>query len=83
MINVEVIGGSLLVQHYIEEIGEPSHLRLVSNSDLVTSMDRTRIGVIWDLSVMKIDEKSCDFHKSDPQLRHAGTLGLPWQAGDS
>ena len=28
-INVEILGGSLMVQHYIEEIGEPDHLRLV------------------------------------------------------
>ena len=27
-INVEIIGGSLMVQHYVEEIGSPDHLRL-------------------------------------------------------
>ena len=27
-------GGSLMVQHYIEEIGQPDHLRLVSTSDV-------------------------------------------------
>jgi hypothetical protein len=35
-INVEILGGSLMVQHDIEEIGEPAHLRLVSNSDAFT-----------------------------------------------
>jgi len=25
-INVEILGGSLMVQHYIEEIGQPDHL---------------------------------------------------------
>ena len=30
-INVEVIGGSPMVQHYQEEISEPDHLKLVSN----------------------------------------------------
>jgi hypothetical protein len=34
-INVEVIGGTTLVQHYVEEVGEPDHLRLVSTSDWV------------------------------------------------
>jgi hypothetical protein len=34
-INVEIVGKSLMVQHYIEEIGERDHLRLVSNSDLL------------------------------------------------
>ena len=31
-INVEVLGGSPMVQHYVEEISEPHHLRLVSTS---------------------------------------------------
>ena len=35
-INVEAIGGSLIVQHYVEEIGRPDHLRLVSDSDVFT-----------------------------------------------
>lgn len=29
--NVEIIGGSLMVQHYIEDVGQPDHLRLVSS----------------------------------------------------
>ena len=47
-INVEILGGSLPVQHYIEEIGQPDHLRLVSTSDVFTPTGRTKIGVIWD-----------------------------------
>src|SRR4029077_12446363 len=35
-INVEVLGGSPMVQHYVEEIAEPHHLRLVSSSDIFT-----------------------------------------------
>src|SRR5215468_11046505 len=60
-INVEVIGGSLMVQHYLEEISKPDHLRLVSNSDVFTPNGRTKIGVIWDLSVKKIDDQTCEF----------------------
>jgi hypothetical protein len=33
-INVEVLGGSMIVQHYVEEIGQPDHLRMVSTSDV-------------------------------------------------
>jgi hypothetical protein len=69
-INVEVIGGSLIVQHYVEEIAEPDHLRLVSHSDLFTLTGRTKIDVIWDLSVTRIDDKACKFtntvHSSAP-----------------
>jgi len=60
-INVEVLGGSPMVQHYVEEIGEPHHLRLVSNSDVFTPTGRIKVGVIWDLSVKKIDSNTCEF----------------------
>jgi hypothetical protein len=60
-INVEVIGGSPMVQHYVEEISEPQHLRLVSNSDIFAPTGRIKVAVIWDLSVKKIDGKTCEF----------------------
>ena len=60
-INVEVLGGSPMVQHYVEEIAEPHHLRLVSNSDVFTPTGRVKVGVIWDLSVKKIDADTCEF----------------------
>src|SRR5262249_19797572 len=60
-INVEFSGGVLVVQHYIEEIGEPDHLRLVSTSDLFTPTGRTTARVIWDLSIRKIDDHTCEF----------------------
>jgi len=59
-INVEAIGGSLIVQHYIEEIGDPDHLRLVSRSDIFTPIGRSTIDVTWDLRASKIDEYSCE-----------------------
>jgi len=84
-INVEVLGGSLMVQHYIEEIGQPDHLRLVSVSDVFTPTGRTKIGVIWDLSVRKIDDNTCEFsntvHSSaTPELvEFLGKQGMPWE----
>src|ERR1700721_259612 len=60
-INVEVLGGSMIVQHYVEEIGQPDHLRLLSTSDVFTPTGRTKIGVIWDLAVKKIDDKTSGF----------------------
>src|ERR1700675_5150602 len=44
-INVEILGGSLIVQHYIEEVARPEHLRLGSTSDVLTPSGRTKIGV--------------------------------------
>jgi len=60
-INVEVIGGSMMVQHYLEEVSEPHHLRLVSCSDVFTPTGRTKLDITWDLSVVKIDDSSCEF----------------------
>jgi hypothetical protein len=60
-INVEVVGGSTIVQHYVEEVGDPEHLRLVSTSDLFTPTGRTTMGVIWDLSVKPINDHMCEF----------------------
>ena len=60
-INVEVLGGSVMVQHYVEEIGEPHHLRLVSKSDIFAPTGLIKVGVMWDLSVKKIDDKTCEF----------------------
>ena len=82
-INVEVIGGSLMVQHYTEEISKPDHLRLVSNSDVFTPNGRTKIGVIWDLSVKKIDDHTCEFtnfvqSSATPELLDLlGKQGIP------
>jgi hypothetical protein len=85
-INVEILGESPIVQHYVEEIGEPHHLRLVSTSNVFTPVGRTKIGVIWDLSVKKIDDKTCEFtnlvHSSaTPELLDfLGRQGIPWEA---
>ena len=76
---------SLMVQHYIEEIGQPDHLRLVSNSDVFTPTGRTQIHVIWDLSVKKIDDHTYEFtnrvHSSaTPELlEFLGKQGIPWE----
>lgn len=60
-INVEIIGGSLMVQHYVETLGEPDHLILDSISDVFTPSGRTTIRVVWELSVKAIDDEKCEF----------------------
>jgi hypothetical protein len=85
-INVETIGGSLMVQHYVEEIGLPDHLRLVSESDVFTSAGPTKIRVIWDLRVTRIDDVSCELtntvhSQTTPELREfLGRQGIPFDA---
>jgi hypothetical protein len=60
-INVEVLGGSVMVQHYIEKLGKPTHLILESISDVFTATGRVNIFVHWELSVKKIDDNTCEF----------------------
>jgi hypothetical protein len=60
-INVEVIGGSLMVQHYVETLGKRDHLILDSVSDVFTPNGRTTINVRWELSARAIDGDQCEF----------------------
>jgi hypothetical protein len=84
-INVEILGGSPMVQHYVEEISEQHHLRLSSNSDVFTPTGRIKVGVIWDLSVRKIDDQSCEFTNTVHSSATAELLdflalqGIPWE----
>jgi hypothetical protein len=60
-INVEVIGGSLMIQHYVETLGEKDHLILESISDVFTPTGRTTLHILWEMSVRPIDGGKCEF----------------------
>jgi len=60
-INVEVIGGTPVVQHYVEQVAEKHHLVFDSISDLFTTAGRTRILVEWGLSVRSLGPDKCEF----------------------
>src|ERR1700730_3787557 len=60
-INVEVIGGVPMVQHYVELFADKHHLVLESVSDLFTSASRTKIIVTWELSVKPNGDGTCEF----------------------
>jgi hypothetical protein len=60
-INVEIIGGSLMVQHYVETLGQKDHLILESVSDIFTPTGRTTLNILWELSVRPIDSRTCEF----------------------
>lgn len=42
-INVEMIGTGLVVQHYVGDITEAAHCRMVSTSDVFTPKGRTKV----------------------------------------
>jgi hypothetical protein len=60
-INVERIGDGLVVQHYIGEITEKHHCRMVSRSDVYGRNGRTKIRVIWEQRVKPIDDRRCEY----------------------
>ncbi|QND14517.1 hypothetical protein HB775_12035 [Rhizobium leguminosarum bv. trifolii] len=83
-INVETIGGSLMVQHYVETLAEKDHLILDSDSDVFTPSGRTTIHVTWELSVKKIDGARCEFtnrvrsYATDEMLAFLDRQGIPF-----
>ena len=84
-INVETIGGSLMVQHYVETLGEKDHLILDSDSDVFTPTGRVTIHVTWELSVKAIDGGRCEFTNrvqsfaTDEMLATLDRQGIPFE----
>ena len=60
-INVETIGDALVVQHYVGEVQEPHFCRMVSLSDSISPLGRTRLQVVWELSARRIDDQTCEY----------------------
>ena len=54
MINVESIGGSLLVQHYETRRADKDHVTMVSEASRAYLMHvaPVKVGVVWDMQVM-------------------------------
>ena len=61
-VNVESVGGHLMIQHYIPEIALADHLRLVSQSDCwLFHVWRVRLKVTWDMKLVPTSETTCLF----------------------
>ena len=60
-INVEIIGGTLMVQHYVQKVAEKHHVVLESISDVFPPAGRTTIRVIWELTAKAVDAEKCEF----------------------
>jgi hypothetical protein len=60
-INVEMIGDAFVVQHYVAEVREPHFCRMVSISDSISPVGRTKLQVVWEHSAKKIDDQSCEY----------------------
>jgi hypothetical protein len=55
-----MIGHALMVQRYVAEVETPALCKMVSVSEAFTPNGRTRVQVIWTLSVKRIDENTCE-----------------------
>ena len=62
--HVEMIGETVMIQHYIGEITEPHLCRMVSLSDAFTPNGRTKVRVLWKLSVKPINSARCVYTNS-------------------
>ena len=60
-INVEKIGDAIVIQHYVAEVHEPHYCRMVSISDSISPTGGTKVQVVWELSVKKIDDQTCEY----------------------
>jgi putative intracellular protease/amidase len=75
-INVETIGDALVVQHYVAETHEPRFCRMVSISDSISPAGHTKLQVVWELSVKKIDEQTCEYTNHIHSTAIDQTLGF-------
>ena len=54
-VDVELVGGRLLVHYCVERLADRDHLVVESVSDLATPAGRTTIRILWDVRVGSID----------------------------
>lgn len=55
VINVEMIGTGLVIQHYIAEEATANYCRMNSISDVFTPVGRTQVNVLWELIAEEIE----------------------------
>jgi len=84
-INVEQIGSSLVVQHYVAEVAEPAYCRMNSISDVFTADGRTQVNVVWELMAEKIDDNRTRYtnkvtaHPTDVFMRFLEDHGVKFE----
>lgn len=84
-INVEIIGGNPMVQHYQEEVSKKDHLVFGSFSEVFTPTGKVVIFVRWDLSVKTIDEFSVEFtnrvttYATEEMMNGLARQGIPFE----
>jgi hypothetical protein len=64
-VNVESVGGNLLVQHYVAEVKEPDYVKMVSFSDLwLMKLIHVVVKVTWEMRLISISDNECKFQNT-------------------
>jgi hypothetical protein len=84
-INVEDIGGALVIEHYHEEISEKLHCRVISASDLLIGREYTTAHVVWELIATPVDGAHHEFvnsvwvHTTEKFEQYMEAHGVPYE----
>jgi hypothetical protein len=60
-INVETIGGALIIQHYVATEYRADYCRMLSVSDAISANGRSKVQVLWELKATKLDDNTCEY----------------------
>ena len=64
-VNLESVGGNLLVQHYIAEVKEPDYVKMVSFSDLwLMKLVHVVVKVTWEMRLISVSDSQCKFQNT-------------------
>ena len=64
-VNVESVGGNLLVQHYVAEVKEPDYIKMVSFSDLwLMKLVHVVVKVTWEMRLISVSDNECKFQNT-------------------
>jgi len=64
LLHIETIGHALMIQRYVEEVATAELCKMISLTDAFTPNGSSRVGVVWTLSVKRIDDRSCELTNS-------------------
>lgn len=59
-INAEMVGPGLILEHYVEDISEKHHCRLMSLSDVLAPQGKTTIQVQWEMIATPLTDGTCE-----------------------
>lgn len=61
-VNLEVVGGTFMVQHYVEQVAQRDHVVGFSPNTtfFLSDTDCVFAQITWELKVARIDDKSCE-----------------------